>query len=293
VAVTRLAVAVLGAVALLVTGTAASAHGNALRWPYSYLDPVNDASGGPDVTKVETGGDLAAGLIGLRLTVENYVANSGFDIYVDADHDRATGTQGFEYLLVSEGDTWTWNATDGADGWKRAPLAPTSSATHDGNLFAFQLSTVDLGGTAYFNFAIVTFTIEPGNADPQVLTAKDLAPDRGGFDFSLNAIANAAHPPPLIKPLATKPKHPQAAKQFTVDYVVTDKETLLPASTAKVAVTMTIGGKKLPAATSFRDGVLVSRALMPAHARGRLLVVRVLAGIGNQETRRQDGFRIG
>lgn len=263
-----------------------------MRWPYSYLDPSGDAAGGPDVTKIETGGDLATGQVGIRLTVLHYAADSGFDIYFDTDQNRATGTRGFEYMLVQEGNTWWWDTADGANGWKGIEAAPASFAVHDGTFFSYQLSTADLGGSAYFNFQVVTFTIAPGDATPQVLTANDRAPDRGGFDLSLNAIAAAAHPPPVIAPLGTTPKHPGATKPFTASYALTDPETRQPAIGAKVHITMRIAGKKLPTTTSFRDGVLVSRTRIPAGTRGKRLVVNVVAGT-DQVTNRQDIFRIG
>jgi hypothetical protein len=286
------ALAALSLAALLSAGAPATAGLTATRWPFQLLDATNDANGGPDVTKIEMSGDKVARVIGLRLTIANYAADSGFNIYFDTDHDRSTGSNGYEYMIYSEGNSWTLNAADGAGGWKRSTPAAADDARRNGGVFEFNLSQDDLGGVTFFNFVVVTFTSAPGDGGTPVLTAADHAPDRGGFSYSLNDIANVPAAPPLIKLLGTKPVTPRAGKPFVAQFAIVDRESQLPAVAAHVVLTMSIGGKSVRSTTSVRDGVAIGRATIPLHARGHTLSVLIVAVLSGSKTRKQESFPI-
>jgi hypothetical protein len=263
-----------------------------MRWPFVLLDATNDANGGPDVTKIEQGGDKDAQVIGLRLTIANYAADSGFNIYFDTDHNRSTGSYGYEYMLYSQGDSWNLNVADGAGGWQRSTPAAADIALRDGGVFEFHLSADDLGGGTFFEFVVVTFTSTPGDGGTAVLTAADYAPDRGGFTYSLDEVANAPAAPPLIKMLGTKPVTPRSGKPFVAQFAIVDRDTQLPAVAARVVLTMSIGGKSLRSTMSVRDGVAIGRATIPPRARGHTLMVTIVAALGQSKTRQQKTFRI-
>jgi hypothetical protein len=286
------ALAGLSLAGLLSGGAPATAGMSAMRWPFVLLDATNDANGGPDVTKIEQGGDKDAQMIGLRLTIANYAADSGFNIFFDTDHNRSTGSNGYEYMLYSQGNSWNLNVADGAGGWKRSTPAAADLAFRDGDVFEFRLSADDLGGGTYFNFVVVTFTSAPGDGGTPVLTAADFAPDRGGFTYSLDEVANFPATPPLIKMLGTKPVTPRAGKPFVAQFAIVDRDTQLPAVAARVVLSMSIGGKSLRSTMSVRDGVAIGRATIPPRARGHTLTVMIVAALGGSKTRQQKAFRI-
>lgn len=286
------ALAALSLAGLLSAGPPAAAGMSAMRWPFALRDPTNDANGGPDVTKIEQGGDKAAQVIGLRLTIANYTADSGFNIYFDTDHDRSTGTYGYEYMLYSQGNSWNLNVADSAGAWKRTTPSAADVGRRDGGVFEFDLSADDLGGVTFFNFTVVTFTSTPGDGVTPVLNAADYAPDIGGFTYSLDDIANAPAPPPLINMLGTKPVTPRAGKPFVAQFTIVDRETLLPAVAPRVVLTMSIGGKRLRSTTNVRDGVAIGRTTIPLLARGHTLIVTIVAVLGRSKTREQETFPI-
>lgn len=286
------ALAALSLTGLLAASTPAAAGMSAMRWPFALRDAANDAKGGPDVTKVEQGGDKAAQMIGLRLTIPNYAADSGLNIYFDTDHDRSTGTFGYEYMLYLQGSSWTMNVADGAGGFKREPFAASDFANHVGDVVEFDLSAADLGGVTLFDFIVVTFTSAPGAGDTPVLTAGDYAPDSGGFTYSLDGIASAPASPPVIKLLGTNPVTPHAGKSFVAQFAIVDRDTQLPAFAARVVLTMSIGGKSIRSTVSFRDGVAIGRATITPRARGHTLMVTVVATLAGSTTRQQESFRI-
>jgi hypothetical protein len=286
------ALAALSLAGLLSGSAPATAGMSAMRWPFALRDAANDANGGADVTKVEDGGDRVANVIALRLTIANYAADSGFNIYFDTDHDRSTGTYGYEYMLYEQGGSWNLNAADGAGGWKHEDFSAADVGRRDGDLFEYDLSPADLGGITSFDFIVVTFTSTPGTGGTPVLAAADYAPDGGGFTYSLDEIANAPAPPPVIKTLGTKPVIPRAGKPFVAQFAIVDRDTQLPAFAARVVLTMSIGGKGLRSTMSFRDGVAIGRATIPPRARGHTLMVIVVAVVGRSKTREEQTFAI-
>jgi hypothetical protein len=286
------ALAALSLGGLLSAGAPATAGMNAMRWPFTLQDATNDAKGGPDVTKVEEGGDKAAQAIGLRLTIANYAADSGFDIYFDTDHNRSTGTYGYEYMLYSQGGSWSLNVADADGNWKRLTLSAADVGNRVGDVFELDLSAADFSGVTSFDFIVGTFTSTPGEGGTPVLTAADYAPDGGGFTYSLDQIATAPAAPPLIKMLGTKPAIPRAAKPFVAQFAIVDRDTKLPAVAARVVLTMSIGGKSIQSTMSVRDGVAIGRATIPARARGRTLMVSVVAALGRSKAQDQETFAI-
>jgi hypothetical protein len=287
------ALVALSLAVLLSAGAPAMAGSSAVRWPFELRDATGDAKGGPDVTKVEKGGDKGANMIGLRLTIANYAADSGLNIFFDTDHNRSTGIYGYEYMLYSQGSHWTLNVVD-ADGssWKRVTPNAADFARHDGDVLEFDLSADELGGATFFDFTVLTFTSTPGEGGTPVLTAADYAPDIGGFMYSLDEVADAPAPPPSIKVLGAQPATPRAGKPFVARFAIVDRETLLPAVAAHVVLTMSIGGKGIRSTMSVRDGVATGRATIPARARGHTVMVTIVATLGGSKTRDQETFRI-
>ena len=286
------ALAAFSLTGLLSASAPATAGLTAMRWPFVLRDAANDAKSGPDVTKVEEGGDKDARVIGLRLTIPNYAADSGFNIYFNTDHDRSTGTYGYEYMLYAQGDGWSLNVADGAGGWKQETFSAADVSRRDGDVLEFDLSADDLGGVTFFDFIVVTFTSAPGPGGTPVLTAGDDAPDTGGFSYSLDEVANVPPAPPLIKMLGAKPVTPRAGKPFVAQFAIVDRESQLPAVAARVVLTMSIGGRSVRSMMSFQDGVAVGRATIPARARAKTLMVTVVAVLGGLKTRDQETFAI-
>jgi hypothetical protein len=241
----RATLAALAAVVLFAAHGSASAQTTAFRWPFQLDDAVGDASGGLDVTKVEKGGDTTARVAGLRLTMTGFAADSGFDIYLNTDLDFATGSKGAEYVLIGEDDRWWFEKADGAGGFAVAPHTAVTRTTWGDDTYEFHINPADIGGATYFDFRILTFRIAPGNADPQVLTTADRAPDSGWYQYALGEVVDAPHPAPAIHALGAQPRVPHVAKPFTMSYSVVDPETEGPASAAKVTVTMTVAGRRL------------------------------------------------
>lgn len=145
----------------------------------SYTDPFPDALGaGLDVSTI-TVSDAANGTITFRIDTPNaqrttVQGTDNLQLFIDADRNRSTGTNGFEYRMSLFGGNLPpfilehWNGS----AWVDTHAASFSGSFSNGVIFT--VNSTDLGGATAFDFGIVTVDGSTGDNS-------DLAPN-GALD---------------------------------------------------------------------------------------------------------------
>jgi hypothetical protein len=276
----------------LVTVCTASANTRAsLNGPstLTFTDPAGDASGAADLTNVVVSGDASTGTISFTVTasgLEPAVADGSdraVEILLNTDRNNATGSaSGNEFELYfwnnstdpanASWDIERWNGS----AYEEVALSPTMHAGRNGDQFAFQINTTDLGGATSFSLFAATETFD-ANGDP---LGHDVAPDG-----SLRWVYSIAGPtqtmttfltPVIGKPLVV-PSQLKAGKRVTVSFPVTGSQAgkTSPLTSGKMVCDPSLAGKVITHQESFRNGLARLSFLVPKTAKGKTLKVKL------------------
>jgi hypothetical protein len=179
--------------------------------PATFTDPASDGGSAPDILTVIASND-AGGTFTFRINVDKLTLPSNVIVFLamDTDGNPATGTGGFDYILVCD-------ESDGSVGLLRwdgsqlvAASAPSLAASDNSTGISASLNRADLGNASALNFEILT--VEGGSPSAGHF---DAAPDDGVWNYQLAAAA------PLTLKIASfaSPRSVKAGKTFTVSMV--------------------------------------------------------------------------
>jgi hypothetical protein len=170
---------------LAVGGTALAARG--------YSDPADDVNAAPDITSVEMS-EVAPGMLGIRLSVENYQAlptKSWVNLWFDTDSNANTGYFGDEalvrYLSGGTVELYTWNGTQ---------LVPAATDGITG-VYSSGVLTLSVPRTSIRvadAFGIFAVSARGQDVGSDQLIASDYAPDMGHSAYSGTAMATFPDP---------------------------------------------------------------------------------------------------
>jgi hypothetical protein len=255
----------------------------------TFDDPAGDSSGGPDITNIKVDGDAASGTITFTVTASGLPLTAAdgsqreVDLWLNTDRNDSTGSpSGNEYDIYfwtasTDPTQWSWDIEHWAGtGWAEVAETPTMHAGSNGNQFALQLSTADLGGATSFSLYAIAASFDASGS----VLGKDFAPDSGSWAYDIAGPTRsvvAMEMPTIGKP-ALVPARPTAGKRVTVSFPVTASQPGKPAgplTTGTVVGTASIAGKAVAHTTSFHDGVAKVSFLVPKTAKGKTAKVGV------------------
>lgn len=230
-----------------------------------YTDPSGDSATAGDIVSVTVAGDKASGQLLFRITGTNIASSETSPLFLDIDSDAnpLTGDitdNGADYSFGIDNSSYFFGHWDGSN-WVATPDLSVQVSGGTSQLL-ISVNRSELGNTSLFNFFAVTF-----NAADR---AFDGAPDRGAFNYSLDANG------PQILSVAVKKTPaagPKAGKRFVIvptglklppDGQLTPP-TILPAS---YSCTAKLGAKKLASGKG-----VCSIAIPKKNAKGKKLTV--------------------
>ncbi|MDX6412676.1 MAG: hypothetical protein QOH23_86 [Gaiellaceae bacterium] len=180
--------------------------------PATFTDTASDGGTAPDILTVITSND-ASGTFTFRINVDKLTLPSNVLVFLamDTDGNPATGTGGFDYILICDES----NDSVGLLRWDGsqlvAALAPSLGASDNSTGITASVNRIDLGNASALNFEVLTVE----GASP---TAGhfDAAPDDGVWNYQLAAAA------PLTLKVASfaSPRNVKAGKTFKVTMAV-------------------------------------------------------------------------
>jgi hypothetical protein len=169
----------------------------------TYTDPSGDGKVGTDIVTVVVKND-ASGNIAFDVTSVNpIVANHAIAVFVDADHNPATGSStGDDYWFYGGPATGV-----GFFAWSGSQFASASPGSFSvgaagANTTEFRINKADIGNTSAFTFVAISISIDPPNVN-----FWDIAPDTGSYAYTLTTAAPTPTPTPTSTPTST-PKPP-------------------------------------------------------------------------------------
>ena len=231
----------------------------------TYTDPTGDSGTAGDLVSVTVAGDKGSGQLLFRITGTNIASSETAPLFLDIDSDAnpLTGDisfNGSDYEFGVDNTSYGFSHWDGSN-WV---ATPDLSVQVSGNTSQILISVnrSELGNTSMFNFFALTFN----SADRSF----DGAPDRGAFNFSLDANGPQIVSVDVKK---TPAAGPRAGKRFVIaptglklppDGQVTPP-TILPES---YSCTAKLGAKKLATGKG-----VCSIAIPKKNAKGKRLTV--------------------
>lgn len=272
---------VLAGAALMAGATTASGE-RGTRNPSTYHDPTGDSGTGPDISSV-TLRNTAAGTIGFDISIPTWKqqilpADGVVALFIDADRDGATGSDGFEYTLqtsggFSEAALGRWDSS----AWRKvaAPSLVKILNVSTGTV-TFQISRADLGNTGGFHAWVATAS---SMTDEEWA---DLAPDGDAtYDYFLSTprVTRAA--------VHSLPSTPRAGRQFTVGGVTFTFATHDKLTARSLRCRATLGRKALRG--SGPGGCTFS---LPRNAKGKRLAVAITAAVTGDSLMVRKSFTV-
>lgn len=264
----------------------------------SYADPGGDAGAGTDIIAVTVRNDPASGAIAIQVaSASPIVANHAVAIFIDADRNQSTGSDGDDYWMFGGPMTgvafFAWNGSS----FVRASPPSFSVGAVGANASEFRFNRADIGNVAGFNFAAVSISI-----DSSSVKFWDVAPDRGYYSYELAAPPPPppppapAPPPVVVKPVigtpVIAPTVPVAGKRLTVTFAVTRSDDGQPLTSGTMVCDPSVAGKVIAHAESFKSGTARLSFLVPKTAKGKLLKVKLTIKTETQSATRIATFRV-
>jgi hypothetical protein len=288
----------------LVVAAAALAMAASAGADQSYTDPTGDAGAGTDITGITARNDASGGISIQVASASPMVANHAVAIFIDADRNQSTGSQGDEYWMY--GGPMVGVAFFS---WNGSTFVPTNPASFSvwkvgSNISEFRFNKADIGNVTGFNFAAVSISIDGSN-----INFWDGAPDSGYYSYDLTTSTPAtttttttttpSPPPPapatakpvISAPVAT-PAKPVAGKRFTIMFSVTRTDTGGLLTSGKMVCDPSIAGKVIAHTESFKAGTAKLSFLVPKTAKGKQLKVKLTIKAGTQSATKVVTYRV-
>jgi hypothetical protein len=273
----RLALAVLAAALFAVPAARADAD---------FTDASGDANGAPDVTDVSVFNDSGTRIVfGAKIAGGKAMAANGeIAFVVDADKNGATGSNGWDYLILLGGDKrWallSWNGTE----WAEAPATTARGYFYD-DVMLFAVDRSELGNTAAFDFYV-----EANAYAGDQVTATDVAPE-GDAVWSYATVRKtfglvATPIVPLTKGGAKQ------GKAFVSGYVFGRADSPEPATGAKTTCVVTLGAKRLAARVQSDAEAAACRVAVPAKSKGKVLKVTLTTTLNGKSVTKSYATKV-
>lgn len=230
-----------------------------------FTDPSGDAGGAPDVIDVGVFNDSGNRVVfGAKIAGGKAMAADGEIVFViDSDKNAATGSNGWDYVVVLSGDKkWnllSWNGTE----WVEAPANTARLYLYD-DVVLFGLDRSELGNTASFDFFV-----ESNQYAGEQVVATDTAPDgEGVWSYAVVRKTLGIAATPIV---AVTKGGARQGKAFVVGYRYGRTDSPEPAAGAKTTCTVTLGGKRIAARVGSSSEVAACTVALPKKAAGTLL----------------------
>lgn len=231
-----------------------------------FTDPSGDANGAPDVTDASVFNDAFNRVIlGAKIAGSAAMpADSDIAFVLDTDRNGDTGTNGWDYLVVLDGNKqwglFSWNGTE----WAEAPSTTAKAYFYD-NVVLFAVDRSELGNTSQFNFYV-----EATKYAGEEVAAVDFAPD-GEATWSYATVTKtyglAASPV-----VAVTKGGARVGKPFVAGYIATRTDSPEPMVAPKTTCVATVGTKRIAARVAQDGDIAVCRVTVPKLAsKGKLL----------------------
>lgn len=252
-----------------------------------FTDPSGDANGAPDVVDVSVFNDafnrviFAAKIAGGAAMA----ADSEILFVVDTDKNFETGSDGWDYLILLDGNKqwnlFSWNGTE----WVEAPSTTVKAYFLDDVVF-FGVDRAELGNTAMFDF----FVESNKYAADQVI-ATDTVPD-GEAIWSYATVTKTFGLVASSIVGVTK-GGAQAGKAFVAGYAVSRTDSPEPMISAKTTCAATVGVKRIAARVAQDGDIAVCRVTVPKLAsKGKLLKVTLTTTSGGKTVKKSYSTKI-
>jgi hypothetical protein len=272
--------------ALLSTCVVAVLAADMARADADFTDPSGDSGGAPDVTDVSVFNDAFNRVVfGAQIAGGAAMAADGeINFVVDADKNAATGSDGWDYLIVMDGNKqWNLLRWDGSQ-WAEAPAA-TVKTYFLGDVVLFGVDRSELGNTATFDFFVVSNKIA---ADEVVAT--DTVPD-GDAVWSYATVTKTfdLSASPII---AVTKGGARVGRAFVAGYLASRTDSPEPISGPKSTCVATVGLKRIPARVAQEGDVAVCRVTVPKTAKGKVLKLTIATTAGGKTVRKSYSTKI-
>ena len=253
-----------------------------------FTDPAGDGKVGTDIVTVAVKNDPSGNIAFDVTSVNPIVSNHAIAIFVDADHNPATGSSAGSEFWFYGGPAvgvhfFAWNGS----GFAAASPGSFSAGATASNTTEFKINKADLGNTSAFTFVAISISIDPPNVN-----FWDIAPDTGSYAYTLTTAA----PTPTPTPTPT-PKPPatvglgavrvktlggiHAGRAFTISTRVSTD-----ARAVRVTCLVKVSGRIVHTVGHYSAHVASCTGLAPRGTAGKRLAGTITASIsGDRDTR--------
>ena len=271
----RLAIAIaLGAALVALPANALGSSSRAASNSQNYPDSIGEDAQAPDITSVDVSND-DSGNITFKINVSNrpaFTSDMEFQIALDTDNNPATGDPnalGTDYLIILDpGQVILGQWSTSSNGYVVAPSQSTLTYSYDATGATIHINATDLNNTRTLKFAAVAISGQvidaQGNIDDSNSHA-DVAPDAGHGFFAYNVTIKVT-----LKQTAFTTTPAKAGKRFSASLGVSESDTNAAITSGTVACKGIVGGVRVSATHSLRNGVATCNWKLPASAKAKL-----------------------
>ena len=263
--------AVLAAATTLVAVPLAVADAN-------FSDASGDGAGAPDVVKVDVVNDSQNRVaVSVELAGNQELAgDSDVAIMFDTDQNADTGSGGWDYFAVVNGDEShllrRWDGTQ----WVDAPSTTVKTYVFRG-LVLWGIDRAELANTGAFDFAVDAARY---GANDEIV-ARDRAPEGDGSYWSYATVAKTYGI--VGTPIAAKPKVPAANAKLLVSFITLRTDSMEPLVGAKSTCKVMVAGKRVTTRLSSGLGFASCETVrLPKTAKGKLLKATLPTSAGGK-----------
>ena len=238
----------------------------------SFPDSIGENPQAPDITSVAVSNDDAANLT-IKVNISNRPALTSdmlILIFMNTDQNAATGDpqDGSDYVLqLVSGSVglFQWSGSD----YTFASSQSSLTYSYDATGATIHINASDLANTRAFNFSTIAqsgITYDSSGNPTNLDTAPfDAAPDpgHGAFSYKLNLKIT-------LKQTAFTTTQAKAGARFSASLAASESDTGAAITSGTVTCKGVVGGVRVAATHSLRNGVATCNWKLPKTAKGKL-----------------------
>lgn len=252
-----------------------------------FTDPSGDANGAPDVIDVSVFNDAFNRVIlGARIAGNAAMpADSDLAFILDTDDNGDTGTGGWDYLVVLDGNKqWGLYSWDGTQ-WVEAPSTTAKAYFFDDVIF-FAVDRSELGNTSRFNF----FAETTKYAGEEVV-ASDSAPDGEAiWSYATVTKTYGLTASPIV---AVTKGGARVGKPFVAGYLASRTDSPEPMVGPRTTCVATVGTKRIAARVTQDGDVAVCRVTVPKlNSKGKVLKLTLTTTAAGKSVKKSYATKI-
>jgi hypothetical protein len=264
----RLAIAIALGAGLLAVPAALGSNSQ------SFPDSIGEDAAAPDITSVDVSNDDNGGIT-FKINVSNrpsFTSDMEFLMFLDTDANSATGdpnSLGADYIIVLDPGTISlgqWNS--GSNAFLVAASQTSLTYSYDATGATIHISASELGNTRSVRFATIVesglVTDAQGNVD-DTNSHFDEAPDPGHGFFTYTVTVKVT-----LKRTAFTTTPAKAGQRLAASLGANDATTGLAITSGTVTCKGIVGGVRVAATHSLRNGIGTCNWKLPKTAKGKL-----------------------